>query len=433
VTVGTPPESARRLVALVRERLGGRTRLARQFARCYLAPFTSTIRDAPDGSVFVTTGDIPAMWLRDSAAQVRPYLPLARTDPTVAALLARVVRRQLRSILIDPYANAFNARPDGRGHRFDRGEVPISPWVWERKFELDSHCYPLQLAYLLWRATGSADHLDATFRRAVEAILAVWRREQRHESASRYRFRRLFAKSSSRLARGGRGSRTAETGMVWSGFRPSDDACRFGYLVPANMFAVVALSQLAELADEVLHDRALSATARQLAAEIDAGIRRHGVVEHETFGAIYAYETDGLGHHLLMDDANVPSLLSIPYLGYREAGDPIYRNTRRFALSAANLHFFRGTAAAGIGSPHTPRRHAWPLAIAMQGLTASDSDEREQLLGMLERTDAGTERMHESFHVDNPARFTRAEFGWADALFCELVLAHCGVALPGSA
>ncbi len=428
-----PPDAARRLVALVRERLGGRPRLARQFARCYLAPFSSTIRDDPDGDVFVTTGDIPAMWLRDSAAQVRPYLPLARDDLAVAALLARVVRQQLRYILIDPYANAFNARPDGRGHRFDRAEVPISPWVWERKFELDSHCYPLHLAYLLWRTTDRTDHLDATFRRAVATILDVWRREQRHESASRYRFRRLFAKSSSTLARRGRGSPTAETGMIWSGFRPSDDACRFGYLVPANMFAVVVLGQLAELGDEVLRDRALSATARQLATEIDAGIRRHGVVEHPAFGPIFAYETDGLGHQLLMDDANVPSLLSIPYLGYRDAGDPIYRNTRRFALSAANPHFFRGTVAAGVGSPHTPRRHAWPLAIAMQGLTASEPDERERLLDTLERTDAGTERMHESFHVDDPARFTRAEFGWADALFCELVLAHCGFALPGSA
>ena len=427
------PASARDLVALVRDRLGGRPRLARQFARCYLAPFASTIRDDPGGEVFVATGDIPAMWLRDSAAQVRPYLPLARDDPKVAALLARIVRQQLQYILIDPYANAFNARPDGRGHRFDRAEVPISPWVWERKWELDSHCYPLHLAYLLWRATGRADHLDATFREAVAAILAVWRREQRHESASRYRFRRLFARSASRLARRGRGGRTAETGMVWSGFRPSDDACRYGYLVPANMFAVVVLGQLAELGDEVLRDRDLSATARQLAEEIDAGIRRHGVVEHEDFGTVYAYETDGLGHHLLMDDANVPSLLSIPYLGYRGADVPVYRNTRRFALSAANPHFFRGTAAAGIGSPHTPRRHAWPLALAMQGLTASDPDERAWLLDTLERTDAGTERMHESFHVDDPARFTRAEFGWADALFCELVLAHCGLVVPGSA
>jgi meiotically up-regulated gene 157 (Mug157) protein len=220
--------------------------------------------------------------------------------------------------------------------------------------------------------------------------------------------------------------------MTWSGFRPSDDACSYGYLIPANMFAVVVLGYLAEIARDVWGDTEMETEARRLAGEIDAGIQAHGIVEHPSYGAIYAYEADGLGHHALMDDANVPSLLSIPYLGYRGADDPLYQNTRRFILSRGNPYFFEGSAAAGIGSPHTPHRYIWPLALAMQGLTATDPAERERMLDLLERTDAGTQYMHESFFADNPGRFTRSWFAWANALFSELVLAYCGYTVPGS-
>jgi uncharacterized protein len=222
----------------------------------------------------------------------------------------------------------------------------------------------------------------------------------------------------------------AETGMTWSGFRPSDDACTYGYLVPSNMFAVVVLGYLAQIATQVLGEPALAVEAQQLRDAIDAGIQTFAKVEHSRHGTIYAYETDGRGNYNLMDDANVPSLLSLPYLGYRAKDDPVYLNTRAFILSADNPYFYRGAVAEGVGSPHTPKGYIWHIALAMQGLTAADPAERERILGLLERTDAGTDLMHEGFSADDPSQFTRPWFAWANSLFSELVLEYCGYHLP---
>jgi meiotically up-regulated gene 157 (Mug157) protein len=371
----------------------------------------------------VITGDIPAMWLRDSAAQVRPYLALAPADAEIADLLEGVVRRQLRYILHDPYANAFNEGPNGHGHQSDLTEM--SPLVWERKYEIDSLCYPIQLAYLLWRATGRTGHLDQTFRAAARAILEVWRREQRHHEGSPYRFERANTIPIDTLSHGGQGSPVVETGMTWSGFRPSDDACTYGYLVPSNMFAVVALGYIAEIATQILGDAALVDEAQQLRDAIEVGIQTYAKVEHPRHGTIYAYETDGRGNYNLMDDANVPSLLSLPYLGYCAKDDPVYLNTRAFILSPDNPYFYRGAIAEGIGSPHTPAGYIWHIALCMQGLTAADPAERERILDLLERTDAGTDLMHEGFSADDPSQFTRPWFAWANSLFSELVLEYC--------
>ncbi|HWE63196.1 MAG TPA: glycoside hydrolase family 125 protein, partial [Chloroflexota bacterium] len=225
------------------------------------------------------------------------------------------------------------------------------------------------------------------------------------------------------LQRDGRGTPTAYTGMVWSGFRPSDDACTYGYLIPANMFAVIALGYLAEIARTVYADPDMAARAEQLRAQIDRGIQAHGIVEHPRYGPIYAYEVDGYGNYSLMDDANVPSLLSIPYLGYRPATDEVYLNTRRFVLSRDNPYYFEGRYARGIGSPHTPPGYIWPIALAMQGLTAVDRAEQDELVRMLVETTAGTNYMHESFDPDDPAQFTRPWFAWANSLFGEFIVA----------
>ncbi|MBC8160153.1 MAG: glycoside hydrolase family 125 protein, partial [Roseiflexaceae bacterium] len=255
---------------------------------------------------------------------------------------------------------------------------------------------------------------------------------QQHITDSPYHFQRLDCPPSDTLPNHGRGSPVAPTGMTWSGFRPSDDACTYGYLVPANMFAVVVLGYAATIAREVHQDEATAAAAESLAAAIERGIREFAIVDHADFGPIYAYETDGMGHYVLMDDANIPSLLALPYLGYCTEDDPIYRNTRAFVLSTANPYFYQGRAARGIGSPHTSTQHIWPLALAMQGLTSTDQFERETMLELLARTDANTGLMHESFHADDPRTFTRPWFGWANSLFSELVLAACGLAVPGS-
>jgi uncharacterized protein len=401
------------------------------FARCLPNTLDTTVKLLGDGTSFVFTGDIPAMWLRDSSAQVNPYLALAGHDADLRRLLSGLIRRQALCLEIDPYANAFNETPNGAGHTDD--DPRQNPWVWERKFELDSLCYPIRLAHAYWQATGDRAALDDSVHRMLYRVVRVMQTEQHHEERSSYRFTRPAAHrvlETDTLVREGRGPPSAYTGMVWSGFRPSDDACTYSYLLPANMMAVVALAQTASLAREVFRDERLAGLAVGLRDEIETGIQRHGIVEHPRFGPIYAYEVDGLGHHLLMDDANVPSLLAIPYLGYRPAGDPIYQNTRRFILSDENPYYFAGSQARGVGSPHTPGRRVWPIALAVQGLTSSDASERRMLLEMLERTTAGTGVMHESFAVDDPSDFTRDWFAWANSLFAELVILELGQKTP---
>lgn len=415
-----PYPAVQQIKSAISSSLELRPRLRETLLNCFPNTLETTTRLLDDGSSFVFTGDIPAMWLRDSSAQVSPYLPLLERDPDVQRLIAGLIRRQAKYLLIDPYANAFNAEPNGAGHSDD---LPgQSPWVWERKFELDSLCYPVWLLHRYHQATGDDAIFTADVCQMLETVVRVMRVEQHHERDSAYCFERLKPwLPSDTLSHAGRGAPVAYTGMVWSGFRPSDDACTYGYLIPANMFAVVVLGQLARLAG-AFGDANLEQSALELRDEIELGIQTHGIVTHPKYGQIYAYETDGRGHHLLMDDANVPSLLSIPYLGYRDSSDEIYRNTRRFILSPDNPYFFAGKHAAGIGSPHTPGGLIWPISLAMQGLTSTSVTEREDLLETLIRTTADTAFMHEAFHPDDPTQFTRPWFAWANSLFAEFAL-----------
>jgi hypothetical protein len=400
-------------------------KLAKMFAACFPNTLETTTEVLSDGTSYIFTGDIPAMWLRDSSAQVRPYLPLAKQDPAVGSIIEGLLKRQMMYIDIDPYANAFNREPNGRC--WHRDDTRMNDWVWERKYEVDSLCYPLQLAYLYWQATGRTSIFDAPFKHILKRILDLWRREQRHLELSPYRFvRGRKGHEGTVLYNDGLGRPVNDTGMTWSGFRPSDDPCRYGYLIPSNAFAVVVLWHMEEVAQRVYGDRRLAASAAQLAREIDEGIQTYGIVEHPRYGAIYAYETDGFGNYNLMDDANVPSLLSLPYLGYTTIDDPIYQNTRRFVLSEDNPHYAEGKYARGIGSPHTPAGYVWPMSLVMQALTSQDEEEIEELLSILTQTDAGTGFMHESFDPDDPHSFTREWFAWANSLFGQLVSSWCG-------
>ncbi|KWX69934.1 glycoside hydrolase family 125 protein [Paenibacillus jilunlii] len=419
-----------RLSARVRERLPGRPKLADMFEQCLSNTWNTTIKRNMDGTTFVITGDIPAMWLRDSAAQVRPFLILAAEDEEIADMIEGLVKHQFACIELDPYANAFNQEANGQGHQKDLTDM--NPWIWERKYEIDSLCYPIQLSYLLWKNTGRITQFDAAFVTGVWRIIGLWITEQNHERDSAYTFQRTNCPSTDTLVRNGKGSLTSFTGMTWSGFRPSDDACEYGYLIPANMFAVVVLRYVCEIAGEVLKNPELAAAAQRLLEQIEAGIGQYGLVDHPEYGTIYAYETDGLGGVNLMDDANVPSLLSSPYLGYTSADDPIYMNTRRFILSTSNPYYYSGAAAAGVGSPHTPSRYIWPIALAVQGMTSGNADERQSMLDLLEHSDAGTGYMHEAFHADRPGEYTRPWFSWANMMFCELVLMCCGIEVKRS-
>ena len=388
-------------------------KLAQLYRNCFPNTIATTIQEQEDGSLFVITGDIPALWLRDSAPQVDHYIPLA-DDPEVASIVRRVVEKQFKYVLIDPYANSFNPAPNGEGHITD---IPRNgPWVFERKYEIDSLCYPLWLCYRYWKATGDGAVL-AQLPQVVETILGVWRTEQHHVEKSPYRFTRTDCPYQDTIHNNGMGAPVAYTGMTWSGFRPSDDACTYGYLIPSNMFAVVVLGYAAEM----LGDHPLAAEALALRAEIQEGLKKFATVEHPVHGTVYACEVDGMGNYLLMDDANIPSLISAPYLGYTTTDDPIYRNTRKMLLSSDNPYYYEGKCAKGIGSPHTPPHYVWHMALAMQGMTSDNKEEMKAILDMLTTCDGGTGYMHEGFHVDDPTVFTRPWFTWPDSLFCEFV------------
>ena len=396
-------------------------KLADMFFNCYTNTIDTTVKGFGENDTFVITGDIPAMWLRDSTAQVRHYLPVAKKDEKTADIIAGLVARQFQCINIDPYANAFNVEANGICWDHDDTEFD-NPWAWERKYEIDSLCYPVQLAYLLWKETGRTAHFDDNFWLGIEKILTVWKTEQNHPENSKYYFNRVKCPPTDTLSHGGKGAPVAVTGMTWSGFRPSDDACQYGYLVPSNMFAVVVLGYIAEIAETVKGDKALAERAVALKNEIDEGIQKYAIVDDPDFGKVYVYETDGMGNYTFMDDANVPSLLSIPYLGYCSADDEICKNTRKWVLSRKNPFYYEGTAARGVGSPHTPPEYIWHIALSMQGLTSTCPEECKELLDMFLRTDAGTGFVHEGFHKDDPEKFTRPWFAWSNSIFSEFVL-----------
>jgi len=431
---GRPQPSARRFrsksvdAAVARmhrilDRPGTARRLATLFDNCYpntldTTVSVDTIGGRPD--TFVITGDIDAMWLRDSAAQVEPYLRFAAQDAPLRQLIAGVVNRQTRCILIDPYANAFNRGPTGSPWASDKTEM--KPELHERKFEVDSLCYAVRLAYAFWKATDDVGCFDADWRRASHVIVDTLSVMQRKSGLGPYRFQRVTDRAHDTAPNDGYGAPTRPIGLIASLFRPSDDACIFPFLIPSNMMAVVALRQLAEMHQTIAGDAAFAASTRAFADEVDAAIKVHAIVDHPRHGRVYAFEVDGFGSRLLMDDANAPSLIAAPYLGYCNADDGVYRNTRAMLLSPDNPWYYSGSAADGIGSLHTATGYIWPLAIIMRGLTSTDEVEIETTLRHLIATDGGTGFMHESFDKDDPTRFSRPWFAWANSLFGALVL-----------
>lgn len=396
--------------------------LAWLFENCYpntldTTVFTGTRDGKPD--TFVITGDIDALWLRDSTAQVTPYLPLAVNDETLRAMIGGLIHRHAYSILLDPYANAFLKDPNGKGW----DDLPKNkPGVHERKWEVDSLCYAIRLSYQYWRTTKDASPFDTEWAEAMRTVLRTFRVEQLKSGPSPYRFIRRTTDMFDAPPFQGEGYPAKQCGMIRSAFRPSDDSTIFGFLVPSNTFAVVELRHLAEMFHAIIKDAASANECRAMANEVERAILLHAVVRHKRFGQIFAYEVDGYGNHLFMDDANVPNLISIPYLGFRPATDAVYQNTRRFVLSNSNPYFARGKAAEGIGSPHTGKRSIWPIGLIMRAMTSTNDAEIKNCIAILKRTHAGSGFMHESFDPEDPAKFTRKWFAWANTLFGELIV-----------
>jgi meiotically up-regulated gene 157 (Mug157) protein len=298
----------------------------------------------------------------------------------------------------------------------------MKPELHERKYEIDSLCYPVRLAHGYWRTTGDASLFDGTWKEAMALAVRTLREQQRMNGAGPYKFQRISAVPYDTVPLGGYGNPTRRCGLIHSAFRPSDDACIYPYLVPANMFAVVALRALSEIVSTELHDSAFARECRVFSDELQEAIDTHALARHPGHGSIYAYEVDGFGNAVFMDDANVPSLLSLPYLGWCTPGDERYRATRAFLLGEDNPYFFKGAAFEGIGGPHVGVDWVWPMGIIVRALTSPDEGEIVRCLRMLKGSHAGTGFMHESFHKDDPAQFTRSWFAWANTLFGELIL-----------
>ncbi len=392
------------------------------FTNCFPNTLDTTVipgsfEGKPDTAVI--TGDIPAMWLRDSSAQVWPYLPLATRDTGLQRLLEGVIRRQARCLLIDTYANAFMADLSAPALAWSQHDTTeMKQGVAERKYELDSLCYPIRLAHGYWKATGDTSPFDDRWRAAMHAVVQTMRVQQRREGEGPYRFQRQAANPTDSLVNG-IGYPAKPVGLIASCFRPSDDACLLPFFVPANLFAVASLRHLAELATEVLRDRDLANQATALATEVAAALRQYGLAQ-TTQGTIWAYEVDGFGGQVLMDDANVPSLLGLPYLD--ASPDPaVYARTRQFVWSAANPWFFRGAAGEGIGGPHIGRDSIWPMSQIVYALTSDAPSEIGRMLALLKAGSAGSGFIHESYQAGNAQRYTRDWFAWANTLFGELV------------
>jgi len=400
----------------------GNNEIAWLFENCFPNTLDTTvdfsiIDGKPD--TYVITGDIDAMWLRDSSAQVWPYVPLCKEDPDLKQLIAGVINRQTKCILKDPYANAFY-----------KNEHKLSPWhndvtdmqrgIHERKWEIDSLCYPIRLAHGYWKATGDITPFDAQWIAAMKLVVQTFKEQQRFDGHGPYSFMRKTEYAANTLALNGYGYPARPNGMICSMFRPSDDATIYPYLVPSNMFAFECLNKMLIIVAATKASFDTDAVNKMM-KQIATGVDNDAKIKTKNYGEMFPYEVNGYGSYNLMDDANVPSLLSLSYLIPTLTDDPLYHNTRKFVLSPDNPFFFKGKAAEGIGGPHAGMGQIWPISIIMRGMTSENQTEIKMCLETLQHTHAGTGFMHESFDKDDASKYTRAWFAWANTLFGEFV------------
>ena len=417
-------ESVEKLIASTKKKIAD-PELAWLFENCFPNTLDTTVEVGKlDGyeDTFVVTGDIDAMWLRDSSAQVWPYLPLVAKDEALRKLFRGLIRRQARCISIDPYANAFMPDPRAKSNMdwSQQDQTDMKPGVAERKWEIDSLCYPVRLAHGYWQATGDREPFDDSWREATKLIVKTFREQQRKDSLGPYHFQRPALNPTDSQMLHGFGAPAKPIGMIVPEFRPSDDATTLAFNIPGNLFAVVTLRRLAQMHGTFYGDQGFAAECNALADEVASATEQYGVIRNGQ-DEYWAYEVDGYGNQLFMDDANVPSLLALPYLetvGY----DKRYARTRELVWSNKNPYFFKGTAGEGIGGPHEGLRYIWPMSIMMKAFTTTDVAEQRQCLHMLKTTHGGTGFMHEAFDQDDPKNFTRSWFAWANTLFGELVV-----------
>lgn len=425
------PESQRKFKSKAVEKViaeiqknAGNKELAWLFGNCFPNTLDTTVDlEIIDGEpdTYVITGDIDAMWLRDSSAQVWPYIPLCHEDKELQQLLKGVINRQVKCILKDPYANAFYKDESKLSEWKDTDITDMKPGIHERKWEIDSLCYPIRLAHGYWKETRDASLFTARFLAAMQLVIRTFREQQRFDGNGPYTFQRKTAWATDGVPMAGYGYPAKPNGLICSMFRPSDDATVFPYLIPSNFFALESMKQLQEMGTAIPAMQSLVAPAKKLATELATALKQYSIFVHPRYGKVYAYEVNGFDSYNMMDDANVPSLLSLPYLGAVQPNDVVYQNTRRFVWSENNPFFFKGKMAEGIGGPHIGMDMVWPMSIVMKGLTSNSEAEIKWCLEKLQHSHGDTGFMHESFHKDDPSKFTRKWFAWANTIFGEFV------------
>jgi len=414
-------KAVERVIADVTKNIGNKE-LAWMFGNCFPNTLDTTVDfDITDGKpdTYVITGDIDAMWLRDSSAQVWPYLPLCKEDEELKQMIKGVINRQAKCILKDPYANAFY-----------KDEHKKSPWhtdvtamqrgIHERKWEIDSLCYPIRLAHGYLKETGDTSPFNEQWIAAMSLVIKTFKEQQRFDGKGPYSFMRKTEFPTDSVPLNGYGYPVRPNGLICSMFRPSDDATIYPYLIPSNYFAFESLAQLTTIINKSKQNFDMDKVSA-LMEQIATGLANDSKVKHPQFGEIFAYEVNGFGSYNLMDDANVPSLLSMSYLIPSMKSDAVYKNTRKFVLSGENPFFFKGKAGEGIGGPHVGMDSIWPISITMRGLTSDDDEEIKKCLQMLQKTHAGTGFIHESFNKDDASNYTRPWFAWANTLFGEFI------------
>ncbi|KAI1800300.1 glycoside hydrolase family 125 protein [Daldinia bambusicola] len=396
--------------------------------------------DSTEELTFFTTGDIVAMWLRDSANQLRSYKSLLKADTSpnsLASLYRGAINLQARYIIRNPYCNAFQAPvesglpPESNGFAdTDKVTPPYNTsFVFECKYELDSISAFLQLSYDYYSKTKDV-HFFGKYQwaKAVETILNVAEgllvatyAANGSVNVSPYTFQRGSTSATETLSNTGAGNPVkGGTGLVRSAFRPSDDSTIYQLFIPANMQFSSYLGKSAKIM--AAHNPRLATRMSLFARSVRAGIEKHGKVDHEVFGEIYAYEIDGFGSRNMMDDANVPSLLSAPLLDYLDADDETYQNTRDFVLSTWNPYYMHGPVLNGTGGPHVGPGRAWPMSIITSLLTSDDDDEIVTGLQQLVSSTDGLGLIHESVSTFDASVWTREWFSWANGLFGEMLL-----------
>ncbi len=383
----------------------------------------TTINGKPD--TYVITGDIDAMWLRDSTAQVWPYLPFALQDMQLQLLIAGVVNRQVKCILKDPYANAFYKDETKVSEWKESDITDMKPGIHERKWEVDSLCYPIRLSYGYWKTTGDKSIFDEQWLAAAKLIVQTFTTQQRWSGSGPYSFQRRTSWATDGVPLAGFGYPCKPNGLIHQMFRPSDDATVFAFNLPGNFFAATILgymkSIVAEVYNDVLFAKEISNVQMQIQKALNQ-VLQNAKQQTGYLKNVIPFETNGLGSNLFMDDANIPSLLSLPYLDAIASNDPLYQKTRAFVLSGNNPFFFKGKAGEGVGGPHVGVDYIWPLSIIMRALTSNDAQEIKTCLDMLQKSNANTGFMHEAFQKEDTTKFTRTWFAWANTLFGELLL-----------